>query len=189
MRGGIERSGIPRRRCLTILHPQIVLVRMCTDATKPVALQYGYSNGIQGLFLVARDEGSAALYRGVGPNVIRSVLMSASFSLTSLASYKSPLRCLAISGVRHHQALPPHHLHLYRQRSSPPHRWPPRRDDRNHPLRARRRPQKPRSEHQRNGRGTAEYHQDGVAERRTQVLHARLASGVVEVDVRFSICR
>lgn len=57
---------------------QIVLVRMCTDIGRAPAAQYHYANGLQGLFVVARDEGSAALYRGVGPNVIRSVIMSAS---------------------------------------------------------------------------------------------------------------
>lgn len=51
---------------------------MCTDGVKQnVAARYNYSNGMAGLFLVARDEGTSALYRGLGPNVIRSVLMSA----------------------------------------------------------------------------------------------------------------
>lgn len=51
---------------------------MCTDGVKQnVAARYNYSNGMAGLFLVARNEGTSALYRGLGPNVIRSVLMSA----------------------------------------------------------------------------------------------------------------
>ncbi|KAM0751484.1 putative DIC1-mitochondrial dicarboxylate carrier protein [Meredithblackwellia eburnea MCA 4105] len=69
---------------------EIVLVRMCTDIAKPIAVQYQYSNGLQGLYLVARDEGSAALYRGVGPNVIRSVIMNVS----QLAAYDSIKRAL-----------------------------------------------------------------------------------------------
>lgn len=50
---------------------------MCTDGVKvDTSARYGYANGVQGLYLVARNEGSTALYRGLGPNVIRSVLMS-----------------------------------------------------------------------------------------------------------------
>ncbi|KAL8286670.1 hypothetical protein RQP46_004198 [Phenoliferia psychrophenolica] len=74
---------------------EIVLVRMCTDGGRAPAAQYHYANGLQGLYVVARDEGSAALYRGVGPNVIRSVIMNVS----QLATYDAIKRSLLKTSI------------------------------------------------------------------------------------------
>lgn len=55
---------------------EVILVRMCADGVKPIAERYGYSNAFSGLVRVGKDEGLQAFTRGLGPNVVRSVLMS-----------------------------------------------------------------------------------------------------------------
>jgi hypothetical protein len=37
------------------------------------AERYNYSNAVQGLYRMAREEGIATWYKGVGPNVVRGV--------------------------------------------------------------------------------------------------------------------
>lgn len=59
---------------------QIVLVRMCTDAVKPPSARYGYRNCLEGVYRIAQEEGIRTLYRGTGPNVLRSISMSELFS-------------------------------------------------------------------------------------------------------------
>jgi dicarboxylate transporter 10 len=49
---------------------------MCTDAVRPPTQQYGYRNCFDGIYRVIRDEGFSVLYRGTGPNVLRSISMS-----------------------------------------------------------------------------------------------------------------
>jgi len=61
-------------RFLTFL--QIVLVRMCADGAKAPAQRFAYSNAISGILRVGREEGLGAFFKGLGPNVVRSVLMS-----------------------------------------------------------------------------------------------------------------
>lgn len=56
---------------------EIVLVRMCADGAKDAKHRYAYPNAISGLYSVAKNEGLKAWYRGVTPNVVRSILMSA----------------------------------------------------------------------------------------------------------------
>lgn len=51
----------------------IVLVRMTTDSLKPPEKQLGYRNAIDGVVRVAREEGPAALMRGVLPNTVSLV--------------------------------------------------------------------------------------------------------------------
>jgi solute carrier family 25 (mitochondrial dicarboxylate transporter), member 10 len=60
---------------------QIVLVRMCADGAKAPAQRFDYGNAIQGIIRVAREEGARAFFKGLGPNVVRSVLMSEYFTL------------------------------------------------------------------------------------------------------------
>lgn len=57
---------------------EVVLVRMCADGAKNQADRFNYSNAISGLIKVCRDEGLGAFSKGLGPNVVRSVLMSRS---------------------------------------------------------------------------------------------------------------
>ena len=55
---------------------EVVLVRMCADGAKPPAERYNYKNAIDALTRIGREDGLAAYYRGLGPNVVRSVLMN-----------------------------------------------------------------------------------------------------------------
>jgi dicarboxylate transporter 10 len=70
----VRLDGHPHHRALITL--QIVLVRMCTDAVKPQPQRYSYRNCFHGIYRVVRDEGFGVLYRGTGPNILRSVSMS-----------------------------------------------------------------------------------------------------------------
>jgi len=54
----------------------MILVRMQADGRLPVELRRGYRNAVHGLYRVARDEGIGAWYRGVGPLVVRGVLVT-----------------------------------------------------------------------------------------------------------------
>jgi solute carrier family 25 (mitochondrial dicarboxylate transporter), member 10 len=49
---------------------------MCADGVKPMAERYRYPNALAGLVRIGKMEGLKAFYKGLGPNVIRSVLMS-----------------------------------------------------------------------------------------------------------------
>ena len=53
---------------------------MCADGAKAPAERYGYTHALDGLVRIAREEGMKAFTKGLGPNVVRSVLMS-KFSL------------------------------------------------------------------------------------------------------------
>lgn len=61
----------------------VVLVRMTSDSVRSVGERFGYRNCFDGVFRIVRDEGVGALFRGVGPNVARAILMNAS----QLATY------------------------------------------------------------------------------------------------------
>ncbi|KAF2093167.1 mitochondrial carrier [Rhizodiscina lignyota] len=61
----------------------VLNVRMQHDAALPPAERRNYKNAVEGLVRMARDEGMASLWKGVWPNSIRAVLMTAS----QLASY------------------------------------------------------------------------------------------------------
>lgn len=61
----------------------ILNVRMQNDASLPVQERRKYKNAIDGLIRIVREEGVGSCFRGVWPNSIRAVLMTAS----QLASY------------------------------------------------------------------------------------------------------
>lgn len=61
----------------------ILLVRMTSDVNKAPAERYNYPNAISGLVRMTKDEGFGSLFRGLGPNTVRAVLMNAS----QLATY------------------------------------------------------------------------------------------------------
>ncbi|OCK75337.1 MC family mitochondrial carrier protein [Lepidopterella palustris CBS 459.81] len=61
----------------------VVNVRMQSDAAKPPFAQLKYKNALDGLVRMIREEGLPALFRGVGANCGRAVLMTSS----QLASY------------------------------------------------------------------------------------------------------
>lgn len=55
---------------------EVALVRMCADGAKQPSERFNYSNSIQALFRVCKEEGISAFTKGLMPNVVRSVLMS-----------------------------------------------------------------------------------------------------------------
>lgn len=61
----------------------VLNVRMQHDAALPLEQRRNYKNAVDGLLRMTREEGWKALFRGVWPNSMRAVLMTAS----QLASY------------------------------------------------------------------------------------------------------
>ncbi|TNY19020.1 mitochondrial carrier [Rhodotorula diobovata] len=61
----------------------VILVRMTADAGRPAEKRLGYKHCFDGVFRIVREEGAGALFRGVGPNCARAMLMNAS----QLATY------------------------------------------------------------------------------------------------------
>ncbi|KAI8989330.1 mitochondrial carrier domain-containing protein [Pilobolus umbonatus] len=56
----------------------IVNVRMQNDGQLPAHLKRNYSHAIDGLYRILKEEGINALFRGVGPNINRAILMTSS---------------------------------------------------------------------------------------------------------------
>lgn len=61
----------------------MVLVRVCGDLNKAPTERFAYSNCINGLIRISREEGVGRLFLGLGPNIARSVIMN----VGQLASY------------------------------------------------------------------------------------------------------
>lgn len=68
----------------------VLNVRMQHDAALPAAQRRNYNHAIDGLIRMTREEGWRSLFRGVWPNSMRAVLMTAS-QLASYDSFKSLL--------------------------------------------------------------------------------------------------
>jgi len=68
----------------------VLNVRMQHDAALPPDQRRNYKNAIDGLIRMTREEGWKSLFKGVGPNSMRAVLMTAS----QLASYDGFKRLL-----------------------------------------------------------------------------------------------
>lgn len=68
----------------------VLNVRMQHDAALPAAERRNYKHALDGLVRMAREEGWSALWRGVWPNSVRAILMTAS----QLASYDEFKRLL-----------------------------------------------------------------------------------------------
>jgi hypothetical protein len=51
---------------------------MQDDGRLPVEQRRGYKNAIHGGYRIVKDEGLLAIFRGLGPNVQRAMLMTAS---------------------------------------------------------------------------------------------------------------
>ena len=68
----------------------VLNVRMQHDAALPEAQRRNYKNAVDGLIRMTKEEGAKSLFRGVWPNSMRAVLMTAS----QLASYDGFKRVL-----------------------------------------------------------------------------------------------
>ncbi|OBT83483.1 hypothetical protein VE02_06882 [Pseudogymnoascus sp. 03VT05] len=68
----------------------VLNVRMQHDAALPPAERRNYKNAIDGLIRMTREEGWKSLFRGVWPNSMRAVLMTAS-QLASYDAFKQAL--------------------------------------------------------------------------------------------------
>lgn len=55
---------------------EVILVRMCADGARPPAERANHPDALRGLWRIARDEGLGTFARGLGPTVVRSVLMN-----------------------------------------------------------------------------------------------------------------
>jgi solute carrier family 25 (mitochondrial dicarboxylate transporter), member 10 len=69
---------------------EIVLVRMCADGAKRPSERFAYRNALSGLIRIGVDDGLGAYFRGLGPNVVRSILMNVS----QIATYTETKRKL-----------------------------------------------------------------------------------------------
>ncbi|KAH7418618.1 mitochondrial dicarboxylate transporter [Cadophora sp. MPI-SDFR-AT-0126] len=69
---------------------EVVLVRMCADGVKSPSQRYLYSNAVSGLIRIGREEGLGAFTKGLGPNIVRSILMNVS-QITVYTSAKRQL--------------------------------------------------------------------------------------------------
>jgi dicarboxylate transporter 10 len=68
---------------------------MCADGAKPSIERYGYRNALSGLVRIGVENGLGAYFRGLGPNVVRSVFMNVS----QIATYTEAKRHLL--GMKH----------------------------------------------------------------------------------------
>ncbi|KAN0061296.1 hypothetical protein ACQY0O_006142 [Thecaphora frezii] len=62
---------------------EIVLVRTCSDLNRPKEARYGYRNCLQGVVRIVKDESAQTLFKGLGPNVVRSIALN----ISQLGSY------------------------------------------------------------------------------------------------------
>lgn len=60
----------------------VVNIRMQNDSTLPVDQRRNYRNAFEGILRIAREEGPLSLFRGLMPNLVRGVLMTASQVVT-----------------------------------------------------------------------------------------------------------
>ncbi|KAI3403098.2 DIC1 [Candida oxycetoniae] len=60
----------------------VVNIRMQNDSTLPRELRRNYRNAFDGLYKVCKNEGVGSLFRGLSPNLVRGVLMTASQVVT-----------------------------------------------------------------------------------------------------------
>lgn len=68
----------------------VVNIRMVNDGKLPKEQQRHYKHAFDGLFRIVKEEGPAQLMRGLGPNMNRAILMTAS-QLVSYDGFKRQL--------------------------------------------------------------------------------------------------
>lgn len=70
---------------------EVALVRMSADPRLPMADRRNYANGVNTISRIAREEGVAALWRGVVPTVHRAMILNAA-QLGTFAQAKDTIR-------------------------------------------------------------------------------------------------
>lgn len=60
----------------------VVNIRMQNDSSLPIEQRRNYRNAFDGIFRIVKDEGMSSLFRGLAPNLVRGVLMTASQVVT-----------------------------------------------------------------------------------------------------------
>lgn len=60
----------------------VVNIRMQNDSTLPMDQRRNYRNAVDGIFRIIREENILSLFRGLAPNLVRGVLMTASQVVT-----------------------------------------------------------------------------------------------------------
>ncbi|EIM83503.1 dicarboxylic acid transporter [Stereum hirsutum FP-91666 SS1] len=68
----------------------VLLVRMTSDTLRPPEQRFNYSNALTGLVSLVRSEGLGGLFKGVGTNTFRAILMNGS-QVCSYDLFKSSL--------------------------------------------------------------------------------------------------
>jgi dicarboxylate transporter 10 len=56
----------------------VINVRMQNDGQLPITQRRNYKHAIDGIVRISKEEGAAALFRGLGPNINRAILMTSS---------------------------------------------------------------------------------------------------------------
>ncbi|KAL6300263.1 mitochondrial carrier domain-containing protein [Sparassis latifolia] len=79
----------------------ILLVRMTSDSIRPPERRYNYSNALSGLVALIKKEGARGLFRGLGTNTTRAVLMNGS-QVGSYDFFKSTLLRHPIPIIEYH---------------------------------------------------------------------------------------
>ncbi|OAL33408.1 hypothetical protein AYO20_07264 [Fonsecaea nubica] len=69
---------------------EVALVRMCADGARSPGQRFGYNHAIDAIVRIGREEGLRTFSRGLGPNVVRSVIMNVS----QIATYSAAKRQL-----------------------------------------------------------------------------------------------
>lgn len=73
---------------------EVALIRQMSDGKLPPAERRNYANVFNALFRIAKDEGVATLWRGVGPTIGRSIIVNA----VQLATYSQAKELLMKTG-------------------------------------------------------------------------------------------
>ncbi|KIW85694.1 hypothetical protein Z517_01086 [Fonsecaea pedrosoi CBS 271.37] len=69
---------------------EVALVRMCADGARSPGQRFGYNHAVDAIVRIGREEGLRTFSRGLGPNVVRSVIMNVS----QIATYSAAKRQL-----------------------------------------------------------------------------------------------
>ncbi|KIW32024.1 uncharacterized protein PV07_03603 [Cladophialophora immunda] len=69
---------------------EVALVRMCADGARSPSQRFGYNHALDAIIRIGREEGVRTFSRGLGPNIVRSVIMNVS----QIATYSAAKRQL-----------------------------------------------------------------------------------------------